>query len=151
VPDNAKLDLTKGMTLEAWVRPSNTSGWRTVITKEQTSQMDYGLYASTDTNRPSGHVYVGSSQEARSTTQLPLNTWRHLAVTFDGVALRLYIDGGQVAYRSVTGSITASTGALRIGGNTISGKWFAGLIDEARVYNRALTSAQIKADMNKAI
>jgi hypothetical protein len=151
VPDNAKLDLTKGMTLEAWVRPSNTSGWRTVITKEQTSQMDYGLYASTDTNRPSGHVYVGSSQEARSTTQLPLNTWRHLAVTFDGVALRLYIDGGQVAYRSVTGSIAASTGALRIGGNTISGKWFAGLIDEARVYNRALTSAQIKADMNKAI
>jgi hypothetical protein len=37
---------------------------------------------------------------------------------------------------------------LRIGGNTIWSEWFSGLIDEVRVYNRALTGAEIQADMS---
>ena len=45
-------------------------------------------------------------------------------------------------------TIATSTGALRIGGNTIWPEWFSGLIDEVRIYNRALTQAQIQADMN---
>ena len=49
-------------------------------------------------------------------------------------------------------SIRASTGALRIGGNNIwSDEWFAGLIDEVRVYNRALTATEIQADMAKPV
>ena len=40
-----------------------------------------------------------------------------------------------------------STGALRIGGNSIWGEWFTGLIDEVRLYNRALTVAELQADM----
>ena len=43
--------------------------------------------------------------------------------------------------------IKTSTGVLRIGGNSIWGEYFAGLIDEVRVYNKALTAAQIQADM----
>jgi hypothetical protein len=151
VADNAKLDLTRGMTLEAWVRPSNATGSRSVIFKEQSSGPVYGMYANTSTNRPAGYVSVGGEQNIRSTTQLPVNVWHHLAVTYDGVALRLYVDGGQVAYRALAGSIAVSTGALRIGGNNVWGQRFAGLIDEVRVYNRALTSTQLKADMAKAI
>ena len=41
--------------------------------------------------------------------------------------------------------------AKRIGGNSIWGEWFAGLIDDVRVYNRALTSAQIQSDMNVGV
>ena len=45
-----------------------------------------------------------------------------------------------------------STGALRIGGNgTWSDEWFAGLIDEVRVYNRALSASEIQADMARPI
>ena len=44
--------------------------------------------------------------------------------------------------------MTASTGALRIGGNSIWGEYFAGLIDEAHVYNRALSAAEVTTDMN---
>jgi hypothetical protein len=47
--------------------------------------------------------------------------------------------------------MVAGTGALRIGGNSIWSEWFNGLVDEVRVYNRALTATEIKSDMAKAI
>jgi hypothetical protein len=49
------------------------------------------------------------------------------------------------------GSIVTSTGALRIGGNAVFGEYFRGIIDEVRVYNRALTAADIQVDMNTPI
>jgi hypothetical protein len=42
-------------------------------------------------------------------------------------------------------------GALRIGGNAVWNEWFAGRIDEVRVYNRALPAADIQADMNRPV
>jgi hypothetical protein len=152
IPDYPKIDLTTGMTLEAWVRPSSLSGWRAVMMKEQSGDLVYGLYANTDTNRPSGYAYVsGAERDARGTAQLPLNTWSHLATTYDGITLRTYVNGVQVGSRAITGSIAVSTGALRIGGNTVWGEYFSGLIDEARLYNRALTATEIKSDMARPI
>ena len=58
VPDADSLDLTNRMTLEAWVRPATHQRWRTVLLKEQTGQLVYSLYASTDNGRPTGHVFT---------------------------------------------------------------------------------------------
>ena len=41
--------------------------------------------------------------------------------------------------------------ALRIGGNNVWGEYFSGLIDEVRIYNRALTAAEVQADMNAPV
>ena len=49
------------------------------------------------------------------------------------------------------GSIQTSNAVLRIGGNSVQAEWFQGLIDEVRVYNRALTAAEIQADMTKPV
>src|SRR6185436_13502852 len=67
--------------------------------------------------------------------------------TYDGATLRFYVNGTQVASKAQTGGIPASTGPLRIGGNSIWSEWFRGLIDEVRVYARALTAGEIQADM----
>ena len=45
----------------------------------------------------------------------------------------------------------AGTGVLRIGGNSIWSEWFSGLIDEVRVYNRALSAPEVQTDMNTAV
>ena len=82
---------------------------------------------------------------------MPLNTWTHLATTYDGAALRLFVNGVQVSTRPTAGPMTVSNGALRIGGNGVWPEWFAGLIDEVRVYGRVLTAAEIQADMNLAV
>jgi hypothetical protein len=61
------------------------------------------------------------------------------------------VNGSLVASAAATGAITASNGALRIGGNTISSEWLAGTLDDLRIYNRALTAIEIGADMNTAV
>ena len=74
-----------------------------------------------------------------------------MALTYDGATLRLYVNGTQVATPAATGAIQTSANPLWIGGNTPYGEYFQGLIDEVRVYNRALTQAEIQADMNTPI
>ena len=151
VPDANSLDLTTGMTLEAWVRPSVSGGWRTVVFKERPGGLVYSLYSSTDTGRPSGEVLTSTGVETRGPAALPTSTWSHLATTFDGSVLRLYVNGTLASSTTSAGSIATSTGVLRIGGNSVWGEWFAGLIDEVRVYNRALSAAEVQQDMQTAV
>jgi len=151
IPDSNSLDLTNGMTLEAWVNPSTAGGpWRTVIFK-QGSGMVYALYSNNGANRPVGQVNILGEQNATGTAQVPANTWTHLATTYDGATLRLYVNGTQVASTAATGTLVNSAGALQIGGNSVWGERFSGLIDEVRVYERALTAGEIQADENNPV
>jgi glucose/arabinose dehydrogenase len=152
IPDSNSLDLSTGMTLEAWVNPTALgSAWRTAVFKQSTSGMVYSLYANNGASRPTGQVNILGEQNAAGTAAVPLNTWTHLATTYDGAALKLYVNGTQVASKAQTGAIPASTGPLRIGGNSIWGEFFAGLIDEVRIYPRALTAGEIQADMTTPV
>ena len=90
-------------------------------------------------------------REAFGTVAITANTFTHLATTYDGSAVRLFVNGTQVASTAATGSIATSTNQLQIGGDNIYGQYFAGTIDEVRIYNTALTQAQIQADMNSPI
>ncbi|HEX7254734.1 MAG TPA: LamG-like jellyroll fold domain-containing protein [Gaiellaceae bacterium] len=152
VPDSSSLDLTSGMTLEAWVQPSLLTGWRTVVFKEQTGNLVYGTYANRETNVPNGQAYIGGRiRSTNGSGQIALGSWTHLATTYDGAVLRLYVNGTQVSQLSIAGTIGTSNGVLHIGGNAVWGEWFAGLIDEVRVYNRALTATEIQTDMARGV
>jgi hypothetical protein len=156
IPDSPSLDLTTGMTLEAWVNPTaNGTTWRDVVVKEQPpANLTYAMYANTDTKNPSGHVYTAAGEQilkAGTSTTVPLNVWTHLAVTYDGSSLKLYANGTLVASKAVTGTIVTTTGALTIGGNSIWGEWFQGKIDDVRVYSRALSASEIQTDMNTPV
>jgi hypothetical protein len=63
----------------------------------------------------------------------------------------LFVNGAQVASRAQSGSLTVSTGAIRIGGNQVFGEYFQGRIDDLRIYNRALSAAEITTDMNTPV
>ena len=115
--------------------------------KEQPGQLVYALYASNDIARPSGHLFTSGDLFSNGNAALPLNTWSHLALTWDGTTLRLFVGGNQVASRTLTGTLVNSTGALRFGGNGVWPEWFAGRLDEIRVYDRALTQTELQADM----
>jgi hypothetical protein len=148
IADAPSLDLTDAMTLEAWIYPTALgTNWRTVLFKEAQDGMVYSLYGNQDTSRPVGQVNVGGEQNAVGSSTLPLNAWSHLAATYDGDALHLYVNGAQVGSTPVWGPIPTSAGPLRIGGNSIWGEWFKGFIDDVRVYDVALSPAQIESDM----
>lgn len=154
VDDAPDLDLTTGMTLEAWVYPTALGGgsWRNVLIKERAGGEIYNLYANANTDSPTVFVVAAAQPNSpidlRGTTTLPLNTWSHLAATYDGTALRIYLNGIPFASRSVVGGpLLTSTGVLRIGGNAVWGEYFQGRIDDVRVYNRVLNQDEIQFDL----
>jgi chitodextrinase len=147
VADNPSLDLTTGVTLEAWVRPSTvTGGWRDVIYKGNDT---YYLEATTPSGVPAAGLTLASAGNSNTyaPSALAVNTWTHLAQTFDGSVVRLYVNGVQVASQNRSGTLVTSTYPLEIGGDSIYGQYFQGLIDEVRVYNVARTAVQIQGDM----
>jgi hypothetical protein len=152
VPDTNALDLTTGLTMSAWVNPVTLSGsWRTVLIKEQPGGLIYALYAGEGVARPSAHLFTTSEQSSAAPNTIPVNAWTHLAATWDATTLRLYVNGTQVATRALGGTLRTSTGVLRIGGTGVWSEWFRGLIDEVRLYSRALTPAEIQGDMGRPV
>ena len=151
VPNAATLQLSSGMTVEAWVNPTTVSNaWRDVIYKGDDNY--YIEATSQGGSRPvGGGIIGGTTAEARASTALTANTWAHLAVTYDGAAVRLYVNGVQAASTARTGAIRTSTNPLQIGSDSIYGQYFRGTIDEVRVYNLALTAAEVQTDMNTPI
>jgi len=147
IADSPSLRLTTGMTLEAWVKPSTvSSGWRDVIYKGNDS---YFLEATSSNSGVPGAG--GTFGEAYGTAPLPVDTWSHLTVTYDGATLRLYVNGTQVSTVARSGSIATSSYPLEIGGDGIYGQYFAGVIDEVRIYNRALSASEVQTDAASAV
>jgi hypothetical protein len=156
VPNSTSLNLTSGMTLMAWVRPTSSTqtGNRTIMRRETNG---YWLYAGrtngildNNTLQPGGGVVIGSTQSVDTNTALAVNTWTHVALTYEGGAVRLYVNGTQVDTDTANGSISSGTSQLWIGGNN-NGEYFQGLIDEVRIYNRGLTQAEISTISTIAI
>jgi hypothetical protein len=119
--------------------------------KEQPGLYTYALYTA-QSNRPAAFfVSGGVEQYVAGPSALPVNAWSHLAATYDGSMLRLYVNGTEVASQSATGTIATSSQALRIGGTSVWKEYFVGQIDEVRIYNRPLTRTEIQADQSTAL
>jgi len=153
VNDSNSLDLTNGMTLEAWVYPTiPATNWATLLVKEIPGSFVYALVGDPN-GRPSAFVSTSGQGLLGATgpTALPLNSWTHVTGTYDGVGLRLYVNCIEVANAPVSGNIVSDVGQFRMGGNSIWGEYFVGTIDDVRVHSRALTPAEILADMNTPV
>jgi hypothetical protein len=140
------------MTVEGWVNPTALAGaWRALAVKETATGLAWALYPAGDGGFPSAHAFTSTEQWARGTAVLPLNTWSHVATTHDGTTIRTYVNGVQVGTQAQTGALVTSTRPLRFGGDSVWPEWFKGSLDEIRVYDRALTAAQIQGDMTRAV
>jgi len=154
VPDSPSLDLGKGMTIEAWVRPSDVDGYHAAVFKEDRTQQQegYALYASNGNGKPTGEVATGQRYTTLAGSEpITAGTWTHIAATYDGDTLRVFRDGVEVGSKALSGTLNATSDPLCIGGNSVWGEWFKGAIDEVRVWNVARTASQIQSDSTTAI
>jgi hypothetical protein len=111
-----------------------------------------GVLAAFVGGRPGGGAIIsGSHAEAIANADLPTDTWTYLAVTYDGAALRFYVNAKPVSTTGRTGSIATSTNPLTIGSDPFYGQYFTGLIDEIRVYDSALDMSEIRGDMTTPV
>lgn len=152
VNDNPSLDLSTGMTLEAWVHPlSETKGGNTVILKQAPKGEVYALYSEEDSGLPASYIKDSEYHGVTGSNRLPVDNWSHLVATYDGNYQRLYVNGAKVAEIAQKASIQQSKGKLRIGGNSLWKEYFHGYIDEVRIYNRALSADEVKSNLATAI
>ena len=96
IADVPSLDLTNGMTLEAWINPSTLNsldnGWSAAVAKDNqvnsSTDVDYALYAAQGTGTgPSAHILQGGSDDGTTGgSKLPLGKWSFLCATYDGSA-----------------------------------------------------------------
>ena len=106
-----------------------------------TSRLDYQL--TLGNNGLSGYLDSGHNPIA--------GQWQHLAATYDGTTARFYIDGVMVASRTVSAGVGTSN-IWRIGAyGSAAGGFFDGLIDNVRIYSRALSDAEVQTDMNTPV
>ena len=164
VADAASLDVTTGVTMEAWAFPAVTGGgeYPTLLMKQNSSgavpTQVYTLHgrawvSDTGPRLPGLRLNTGTSFPVVSGgSLLAANTWTHVAVTWDGSTMRVYLNGAQVASGAAIGSLVNSSGPLSIGGNRLlTAEYFKGILDEIRIYNRALSVSEIQQDMTTPV
>ena len=156
IPDSPALDPTNALTLEAWVYVSGypNTDLATIITKfspTDSTQNQYQLethYAGGRlnfrplVNLPSGYGLVDGK------TTIQFNTWYHVAMTYDGATLSLYVNGALDGSVAASGVMVPTKVPLRIGGPSSGPWWFKGQVDEVSLYDRSLSANEIAAIYN---
>ena len=153
VRDTPSLRIWNTITLAAWIAPIRGTVQQRIISKAVGGITDgYELTLSSG-----GEVFFrlnqlqngGGGWKIQSTTLYPTDgtTWMHIAGTYDGAVLHLYINGVEEATWPVLLTIATNTDSLYIGRQKDPANlyWYAGKMDEARVYSRGLTLPEIQA------
>jgi hypothetical protein len=152
--NTASLGMTSLGTIEGWVKLNTLGKWHGLVAKGNTNTDISHNYALEIDNLNNARCILGDSTAAIvavSTTTLTTGTFYHLACTWDGTNLKLYINGSQ--NQSVAQTITPApnTSPLYIGQFGASNDFASGVIDDVRLYNRALSATEVTTDMNTAV
>jgi hypothetical protein len=158
VPDNANLGVGQ-ITIEAWVKPTTSGHGRPIVQKRSALNVGGYTFETTDTSDGPGPanglefaIWISGTQYLLQTpaNALTIGAWQHVAATFDGSTMNIYVNGVLQASRAATGSIDIdNVDPLVMGLNVTNANWdWNGLMDEVSLYNRALTSAEIQSLVN---
>ncbi|MBE0640641.1 MAG: LamG domain-containing protein, partial [Bacteroidales bacterium] len=146
VPHSASLEMSVfgQMTAEVWVKPSAQGpGERIIMQKSDTS---WGLYLLNGI--PAFRVTDTLMHQAVAQHPLDSGRWHHLAGTFDGTTLCLWVNGVLVGTDSALFINNAANLDLVLGGKPQdSSSFFSGWMDEVRIWRRALPSKELRTNI----
>lgn len=143
------------ITIETWVYKT-TNGDADLVGKDgETGERQYWLGAASNARfRPHLSTTNNGLVFFDGATAYILNEWYHVAMTYDGANLRLYVNGVLDGSTAATGSIISTTQPLRIGGGAPTGQlqnYLTGRLDEVSLYSRALSPSEIAAVYNAGV
>jgi beta-galactosidase len=144
LPNDEKYNLTGPFTLEAWIKPHSNRSDSPIIAK---GDKQFALKMN-GTNKMELFVYKNGAWTA-AIANLPanwVNNWHHVAGTYDGANLSIYLDGEVVATKAFTGSFASNYYRLTIGKDLEMGRSSQMSFDKVRVYNRALSLTELNKD-----
>ncbi|WP_421753260.1 LamG-like jellyroll fold domain-containing protein [Croceimicrobium sp.] len=152
--NDASVQLSgSAISLEAWIFPTawTTQVWQGNIINKENNSPDYGyMLRCGDNGKLNFNLGNGSWNELTTAANtLSLNTWQHVAGTYDGSMIRLYVNGIQVDSASMSMSFSSGLQNLTVGNwSNTPDRAFMGSIDEVRVWNIVRTKGEIAANMN---
>jgi len=156
-PHSASLDAEK-LTVEAWVYldalPGGNDSRRWIVNKNANEWVEghYGLIVQGD--RPGAYLNIGGGKENHYSAmsedaKITVKRWHHLAMTYDGADLRVFIDGKPAASTNIGKKRKPGRSTVAIGRRQDGYNYFKGAIDEVRIYSLALPADAIKAHHDK--
>jgi hypothetical protein len=142
--DGSFLGLTNQLTTSLWV--SNAVGATgTLLSKFDANTLTGSFSLSLSNGYAQFELFLGGDPVTLvASTAIPDGGWHHLAATYDGTAMKLYLDGGSNAVAGIAGTVDVVEADVLLGRDA-RGAPFAGALDDARVYNRALSAAEVQA------
>jgi prepilin-type N-terminal cleavage/methylation domain-containing protein len=145
--NDASLNITSAITMEAWVKKPDYSRITDAIIRKAGSYVLY--FSNAGDGEPQGlQTYFWGLANPRlgySYTNFINDRWYHVAGTYNGSVAKLYVNGVEVATENKTGSFTISDSNVAIGASSDGQMYFSGLIDEARIYETALTLSHVQS------
>jgi hypothetical protein len=147
IPDDPRLSVREAVTIDCWVR-TDTAGQdnRWIVNRVFGGGEGTGFRLGMLSGKPCFEVpQTAWSHHLTAPDPLPLGRWVHLAGTFDGRTMRLFVDGTEIATLDRPGPVNPSHFDLVIGGFASSHRaHFDGLVDEVRLFSRALSAEEVR-------
>ncbi|MEK7398961.1 MAG: LamG domain-containing protein [Candidatus Poribacteria bacterium] len=142
VPDDKSIDLWEKYTLEAWIFQTESRSSR-IIDKITAGTAD-GMHLDT---HPGTNLRSCAGACVSTGKTYSLNEWHHAVMTFDQGNVVLYIDGSAEGEGKAGSPLAGNKLSLKVGADSDGKNLFKGIIDEVRVYNRALKADEVKLNM----
>lgn len=148
IPGTAAISTLTAVTIEAWVKPLGAGTIKsTILEKPLTRGSQYMFFRESDA-RLFGETWgvgSGTSPTTNRLAALAIGTWSHIALTFRGGDLLIYVNGMLVG-SSPSAQMSTALNDLLIGKGTDNTASFNGAIDELRIWNVARSQAQLQLD-----
>jgi len=141
--NSASLNITGTVTACAWIKTAGTNNYSGIIDKFGSTvgyELVFDVFGKLRFNL-GGNPYGN----AIGTTDLRSNTWQFVCGTYNGSQIRAYVNGNSEKSTEYTTGLTLDAKTLQIGVDSDApNRYFNGSIDEVRIWNRALSSAEVR-------
>lgn len=138
VPDTASLHITNTFTVAAWIKDSGSNYGHIFVSGDGTAGTRKWLLQTSNSGGDSAYFWSTTNGNfQRKLNFIPtLNTWRHVAVTYDGSAMKSYVDGALVSTINFSSALSAWGPNLYLGGvGGVNGSGFNGTMDDMVIFN----------------
>ncbi|MGB8223396.1 MAG: LamG domain-containing protein, partial [Polyangiales bacterium] len=143
LPNESAFDFTTQFSVSLWMKSSNPSNaWAQLIGKGDSA---WSIERQLSTNRLSFTTFAPSANNLVGSTNVFDGQWHHIAAVYDGAQKTLYVDGQVDAQKGYSAAVSKNNVNVRLGFNSeyVTGQ-YDGLLDDVRVYGRALSQAEVQ-------
>lgn len=150
----AGLNITNTISIEAWVNTNTITGDKKIVTKFGDVAFDNAYSLQIVNGIPNFNLDLNTCptcwEICAATTTLTPGEWYHIAGTYDGTNMKIYINGIEENSIARTGNIDVSASTFKVG-YWASGDNWDGQLDEVRLWNTARTATEVRENMHLTV